>query len=75
MAAIAEAAKRHGKIACGVVRTLAELKHMLELGYQLITCTADARLLANYSKTEVRNCRAVLDDNASSNSADPASLY
>jgi 4-hydroxy-2-oxoheptanedioate aldolase len=70
MAAVVEATKRHGKIAGCVVGTPTALKHALELGYQLVNCTADARLLANFSKSHARDCYTVLDDDAPRGAAD-----
>jgi 4-hydroxy-2-oxoheptanedioate aldolase len=60
MAAVAEAAGRHGKIAGCVVGTPAALTRAVEFGYRLVNCAADARLLGSYSKVEAQGYYAAL---------------
>lgn len=75
MAAIAEAAQRHGKIAGGIARDAEAQKRMLALGYRLIVCSGDVPLLTLNSSAAAQSARALLDGGVTRPAEGPASLY
>ncbi len=58
MRAVAEAARRHGKIAAGVFMAPDDAKQAVEWGYRLIVCVVDVPLLANNSMNAAKTFRA-----------------
>ncbi len=75
MAAIAAAARRHGKIAGGIARDPESQKQMLAMGYHLLVCTGDVPLLTAHSTAAAQSARAVLLGKTSREANGPASLY
>jgi len=75
LAVVAQAARRHGKIAGGVFPSAAACKQAFALGYRLIVCTGDVSLLSANSQAAARSCRTERAENAVCDAAVPASLY
>lgn len=75
MRAVAEAARRHGKLAGGVFMSPEAAKQAVALGYRLVVCAGDVPLLAENSGAAARACRAALGGRTAPGSAEPASAY
>jgi 4-hydroxy-2-oxoheptanedioate aldolase len=75
MAAVAEAAKRHGKIPVGIFITPTAVKKGMELGYRLMICSSDVPLLANNSQSAAKAARTAMGDAQPRPAAGPASFY
>ena len=69
MAAVAEAAKRHGKIAGGIFNTPTTLQRALKLGYRLIVGSGDVPLLSTHSAAAAKQLHGVLADPTSSDNS------
>ena len=75
LTAVAEAARRHNKIAGGVFRSVEMLRLAIELDYHMVVCCADVPLLANNSQAEAQTYRAELGKKESREPAGPASNF
>lgn len=74
LAAVATAARRHGKIAGGVF-SMAGLKQAVDLGYHMVVSGGDVSLLAQNSYALSRSCRATLGNDKPHEGGGIASLY
>lgn len=75
LAKVAEAAKRHGKIAGGLFTSPEAVRQARKMGYNLLACTGDVPLLAVNSRNAAQDLRKQLIDNVACASAKTTSIY